>query len=855
MKKKISNLIKNNKPIVVTFIISLFIIGFIYDLNEVTPFGNRSLLCVDFFHQYGPMLGGLYNKITKLENIIYSFNIGLGIPFFRNFLNYLSSPFNVLLFLFNKENLLTSFSFIIGLKACLASTNMLYYLNKKFKRKDCALIPLAISYGFSQYFAAYYWNIMWLDGLVFLPLIILGIENIVNNNKWKLYFISLTIMLLSNYFIGYMICIFSCIYFILYLIYKTSLDLKNIKKMLYIIFRKILIFAFASLCAGGIIAFALLPMFSSMFTISATGGTIPETQYYLFEVKDFLISHLTGVSTTVFASDEITSPNISCGILSVILLFLFIINPKIKWKTKIIYALILGFIILAFFNPVLDYIMHAFHVPNDLPYRYSFIYSFILIIICTYSLTNLKTIRFPIVTIIFLLIITCLLYILIEPWAGINSNMLWINIILVIFYYILYIIYKFLNLNLLYSVIGTIIFTSVGIIISINYNWDISQEIKNFYVNYKVTNNNLKYLEEIDDEKFYRSEFINLLTLNDGDWYDYNGVNTFSSMAYEDMAIFQNKLGIPGNEINSYYYQQTTPIYDLLFDVKYLFGESNDYTRYTTLKNNSIQRFDYTNGLIFGVNDKLLTTDTNNSNPFELENEIIKNMTNIEDVLTESKFIKTEELYDGNEGTILKYTYKNNFDNMYFYTRSNFIDFIIIGNTLYYIDENYENLSGTISNLNYSYIDDYNERRIINISSTEKNLEIIIGYNNYYSDEFYLYDINQSLFESAYSYLKQYKFEYKTFKNNYIKGAISVDDNMMIYTSIPYDKGWKVFVDGKKVDTFDFANSLLTFKVDKGKHTVIIKYTPPLLDMGLGISFITALILIFRKKVIKFLKI
>ncbi len=98
-----------------------------------------------------------------------------------------------------------------------------------------------------------------------------------------------------------------------------------------------------------------------------------------------------------------------------------------------------------------------------------------------------------------------------------------------------------------------------------------------------------------------------MMTLNDGDWYDYNGVNTFSSMAYESMAKFQNNLGIPGNGINSYYYQQTTPIYDLLFNVKYLIGESNDYSRYekTNEEYTNLTTFKYTNGLIFGVKKKI----------------------------------------------------------------------------------------------------------------------------------------------------------------------------------------------------------------------------------------------------------
>ena len=215
--KKLTNLIKTNKLYVLTFIIGCAVIGIIYKMNNTIPFGDNSLLAVDFYHQYGPMLAELYDRVLQGDSLIYSFNMAMGLPFFRNFMNYLSSPFNIIMFFFNRENLLTSYSFIIGLKAVMASTTMVYYLSKKFNTKDFSIMPLGIIYGFSAYFTAYYWNIMWLDGMVWLPLITLGIENLINNSKWKLSTFSLAIMLLSNYFIGYMICIYSVIYFIFYL--------------------------------------------------------------------------------------------------------------------------------------------------------------------------------------------------------------------------------------------------------------------------------------------------------------------------------------------------------------------------------------------------------------------------------------------------------------------------------------------------------------------------------------------------------------------------------------------------------------------------------------------------------------
>lgn len=116
-----------------------------------------------------------------------------------------------------------------------------------------------------------------------------------------------------------------------------------------------------------------------------------------------------------FKTDPTNAPNISCGIISISLLLLFIFNKDIKIKTKITYISILIIISLAFFIPQFDFIMHALHVPNDLPYRYSFLYSFILMIICSYSIKNIKGLN-PIIVIvsyllpvIFLLVIKCVI--------------------------------------------------------------------------------------------------------------------------------------------------------------------------------------------------------------------------------------------------------------------------------------------------------------------------------------------------------------------------------------------------------------------------------------------------------------
>ena len=221
MKNKLSNFLKENRWLIITFLLSSIIISVIYTFNKIAPFGNNSMLDVDFYHQYGPLLNELYDRVKEGESLLYSFNTGGGIPFYRNFLNYLSSPFNIIMFLFKKENIVMAFSVIIALKAIFASCTIAYYLKKTFKKSNFAICAFGALYAFSGYFCAYYWNIMWLDGMVFLPLIAYGINRIIDEKKttFLYYFISYNVICKLFYWV-YDMHIFSILFYRLFFIQR-----------------------------------------------------------------------------------------------------------------------------------------------------------------------------------------------------------------------------------------------------------------------------------------------------------------------------------------------------------------------------------------------------------------------------------------------------------------------------------------------------------------------------------------------------------------------------------------------------------------------------------------------------------
>lgn len=818
---------------------SLFIITFIYIICEVSPFGGNSLLTIDFFHQYGPMLGELYDRVKNSSNLLYSFNMGMGLPFFKNYFNYMSSIFNIIILFVNRNHLLTSYSFIIGLKAVASSIAMGIFLNKKIINKKRMIPVLSIMYAFCNYFVAYYWNIMWSDGLVYLPLIILGVELLVDKNKFLLYTISLGLMLFSNYFIAYMICIFVFFYFLVYLFLISDVD-----KRKYAI-KKCLLFSICSVIAAGLSAFSLIPMFNSMSSISATSDTWPTSQYYDFTLIEYIYNHLSGVTVTVLNSGSITAPNISVGIMAVPLTLLFLSNKKINYKIKIGYFILLGILITSFFWAPLDFIWHAFHVPNDLPYRYSFLYSFVMIVISAYAVDNIDTISDWILLIIYALMLVFVGILLVVDIFDLSNKIILLNVVVLSIWFFGFILYKLFKVKGRYISFIYFITVLLEFIIGINNNWDISQDLKSFYSEYDKIQNSLVYIRNTDDDKFYRIEKDNIHTFNDPSWYNYYGITAFSSMEYENLAVLHRKLGAMGNNINSFYNVGNTPIYNMIFNLRYLLGVSNDpnYSLYfeDAISDNYVYRSNYSGSLMYEVSSDIKLWNYVSDNPFVVQESFIEEATGVKGI-----FKKVDPAHDdivnGSNGAY--HTYKYNNVSGYIYLGDN-INSIIIDKTLYYLDSEAEKID---INNNYNNSQLLNEPYILYVSDVS---ELTVAFKDNMDEYLYFYVVDYDKLNEAYEVISDSILEITEFKESAIKARYNAKGGS-VYTSIPYDNGWNVYIDGKKVDTYEIGGALLGFDIEPGEHDIKLNYQIPYFKLSILINIVSVGSLIFiskRKKV------
>ena len=245
-------------PCLFAFIVPVIILSVVFISRGVYPFGDSIYLRSDAYHQYAPFYKELYRKLTEGQSLFYSWNIGMGVNFTALYAYYLASPINLLLGIIAiKGNILVTMDVLIIIKTGICGLTFAYYLLKRFDKINYAAPAIAIFYALSSYMAAYSWNIMWIDCVAALPLIALGIENLVKKKKWLLYTLSLGFAIFSNYYIAIMLCMFSVIYFLITLISYQKLTIYKASV-------RVLHFIKGSLLAGGLGAMLFLPALSTV---------------------------------------------------------------------------------------------------------------------------------------------------------------------------------------------------------------------------------------------------------------------------------------------------------------------------------------------------------------------------------------------------------------------------------------------------------------------------------------------------------------------------------------------------------------------------------------------------------------
>ena len=353
------------------FLILMIVKGF-------APFGDSSMLYSDAYHQYYPCFVAFRRALRSGESLLYSWDVGLGMDYLGLIAYYLASPLNLLSVLLPEGWTLAYFSFLVPLKLSLASMFFALFLKKIYGKEDLGLSLFGCFYGLCAWSLAYLWNIMWLDTFALLPLVTLGMASLLTERKFLLYTLSLFLSILSNYYIGLFTCIFVLLSFFCYEICRWN----GFKKF----FIDLLLMGLFSALAICMTAALELPALAALQTTQSSVNSFPQgfrlniadedTWKGLLDAMRQVAGNMNGGLEPSFKEGL---PNLYCGLFANAFGILFFFHRNIRIRDKICCLLLLAFFNVSFIIRQLDYIWHGFHFTNMIPYRFSFLYSFVLL--------------------------------------------------------------------------------------------------------------------------------------------------------------------------------------------------------------------------------------------------------------------------------------------------------------------------------------------------------------------------------------------------------------------------------------------------------------------------------------------
>ena len=881
MVKKINKFWDENRYIIYAFLATAGTMLIIYFCNSMVPFGDKTILRMDLYHQYGPLFAELYERVMQGASLTYSWVSGLGSCFLGNYFNYLSSPIGAIILFFGHKNIPEAIAAMILIKAALSAATFTFYLKRSLKSQSFASTAFGILYAFCGYMLAYYWNVMWIDAMVLLPIVLLGIERIINHGKPATYIVGLALTMLSNYYMSYMLCLFSVIYFIYYFAVNYNFGslvnrrAKSTGFIPYCVNNRFLragtVFALASFAAAGLMACVLLPVYSVLKSSSATSGTFPSDFKSYFNFYDFFANHLAGLTTTIRSSGDDVLPNIYCGVLTIILAPMYFFTKTISKKEKVATIALLGILYISFNINTLNYIWHGFHFPNDLPYRQSFIYYFVLVVMAYKTFIRIREFKsrhFAAVGVALL----CFVVLTQELTSkNVTDSTVIFTMILIVLYVLILTVFKDKKFQAASVAALLVVCVCSEVVMCDTTAVSITVDKTPFVSDYEEFQDIKSQIDEIEDGRFYRMELTDLRTRMDPSWYYYNGVSVFSSMAKEIVSNLQDDLGMMSNRINSYTYNPQTPIYNLMFALKYIVNNETPNVLSTeyyaaVAKNDEFEAFKnkYNLPIAYCVNSDVANWATKeyienwkfetSEDPFQLQGEFFNLATGLGNPFerVDVSYITYSNIQPFTEDISATYFYFQKDNAEADASTTFYINTEKEGNVYFGFDVSGGNNKDVIINSSLGVITHSADQEcILDLGRYEENetISITIPYEETSGTvKFFAYTLNDKTFKKGYNYLSDGQIITDTFEDTYIKGTVVTLYDGILYTSIPYDKGWTVTIDGVEVPeekTHQIGQAMLGVDIERGSHTVEFRYKAPWLSSGLIISICTALILLF----------
>ena len=822
----------------VSFIIPIIIMIGVYLSQGIYWNSDTSPLLGDGFHQYVIFDVALRNILHGNGSLFYTFTSGLGLNFYALSSYYLGSFLSPLVYFFNLSNMPDAVYLTTLLKFGLIGLSTYFSLNKLFQSIPKPLkLALSTSYALMSFTVSQLEIKTWLDVFILIPLIITGLHLLITEKKFLLYFTSLSILFIQNYYFGYMTALFLIFWYLC----QISWDFKTRKS-------SVLDFIVTSFLAGMASLILTLP---TLFDLQTHGEKLTEVTKFQTESSwylDLFAKQFIGsFDTTKYGA----IPMIFVGLLPFILTILFFTLKSIKFHVKLIYAIFFTFLIASFYIEVLDLFWQGMHTPNMFLHRYAWIFSTLLIYTAAEVLNRLKELKvWNFLSSLFLAVTGFLATIYLKSHYSFLTDL---NILLTLEFLVVYsilllaVIKKFITVNLFAILISLFIMVEM----SLNASSQMDGIAKEWgFASRSAYNQDIPAMESFSTyirNQFTRTEKLETQTGNDSMKFNYNGISQFSSVRNRSASSTLDKLGFKSSGTNlNLRYANNSILADSLFGIQYNISENpiDKYGFQVVYQKDNLALYENQFSLPIAFASQSVYNDVKfNEHTLDNQASFLNQLANVNfDYFSPIPYEKTENTDDlisvtssSNEDAAIQYQIEVpensqvylSFTNLHFSNdKQKKVDILVNGEKKTFTTDN------VFSFFNLGYT---KEKKTFNIHvSFLENSQV-----SFESPTFYRLD-TQTLTE-AIQKIKEQPVTVSTSKNK-VFARYDVQQDTSIFFTIPYDKGWSAYQDGKKIEIKQAQTGFMKVDVPKGKGTITLSFIPNGFVVGAICSFTSLLL-------------
>ena len=799
---------------------------------------NISPLLGDGFHQYVIFDIALRNILHGQGSLFYTFTSGLGLNFYALSSYYLGSFLSPIVYFFNLSNMPDAVYLITLLKFGFIGLSTLFSISRIFEAIPKPIkLALSISYTLMSFTVSQLEIKTWLDVFILIPLIITGLHLLITENKCLLYFTSLSILFIQNYYFAYMTALFLFFWYLC----QISWDFKT-RRLSF------LDFVVTSFLAGFASLIMTLPTLLDLRThgekLTAITKFKTDSSWYLdIFAKQFIGSF----DTTKYGS----IPMIFVGLFPFILTILFFSLKSIKFYVKLIYGMFFTILIASFYIETLDLFWQGMHTPNMFLHRYAWIFSTLLIYTAAEVLNRLKEIKiWNSLISLFLVVTGFLATIYLKSHYSFLTDL---NILLTLEFLVVYsllllaVIKKFISVNLFAILISLFIMLEI----SLNASSQMDGIAKEWgFASQSAYSRDIPAMDSFSTyigNSFTRTEKLETQTGNDSMKFNYNGISQFSSVRNRSASSTLDKLGFKSSGTNlNLRYANNSILADSLFGIQYNISDSpiDKYGFKDIYQKDNLTLYENQYSLPIAFASQSVYNDVKfNEHTLDNQASFLNQLANVDfDYFSPIPYEKTENTNDlisvtssSNEDAAIQYQIEVqensqvylSFTNLHFSNdKQKKIDILVNGEKKTFTTDN------TFSFFNLGYT---KEKKTFNIHvSFPGNSQV-----SFESPTFYRLDTKA--FTEAIQKIKEQPVTVSTSKNK-VFARYDIQQDTSIFFTIPYDKGWSAYQDGKKIEIKQAQTGFMKVDVPKGKGTITLSFIPNGFVIGSICSFTSLLL-------------